>query len=268
MDGAVGRWVYEFGEFRLDAGRRLLSRVADGARIAVSPKVLDACLYLVERAGDLVPKSRLLADLWPGMVVEENSLTQVVCDLRRALGESRGENRYVVTVPRRGYQFVAEVSRVLLVRPSPAVPDLTVAVLQFEHAGHGDADGLLATGIPDGILHRLAPRHRLRLVSHTSSFAFRGQHGDARVIGRTLGARYLVEGSVQQSGSRVRISAQLIDAADGSHLWSMMFDRAASDVFAVEDDVSLRVARALCDTLLHEASAAGAELPALVHGDA
>ncbi len=251
MDPAAQRWVYEFGDFRLDTGRRVLSGLSDGGRIPLTPKVFDAALYLVERAGEMIPKTRLLSDLWPGVVVEENSLTQVICDLRRALGELRGENRYVVTVPRRGYQFVAEVSRVTGVTTAAAAStDRTVAVLAFESAGGHGAGDVLTSGIPQAILHRLSETGGLRLVARSVALALGGHAGDARLIGRRLGARYLVAGGVQRLGSRRRITVELIDSADGSQVWSMMFDGAVADAFSVEDDVARRVTHAVRESLL------------------
>lgn len=244
MEQVAGPGIYEFGDFRLDAGRRTLCAVAGGGRITIAPKVFDVAQYLVEHAGELLAKSRLLAQLWPQTVVEENSLTQAICDLRRALGEQPHEHRYVVTVPRRGYQFVAEVTRVELARAAASRPDWTVAVLPFAKAGSHD-DDLVATGLADRILHGLACTAGIRLAAQTSSFAFRGRHDDVRAIGRRLATRYLIEGSVQQCGTRLRITTQLVDTADGKHIWSLMFDRDAADLFAVEDEVAAHVVMAL-----------------------
>jgi TolB-like protein len=244
MEQVAGPGIYEFGDFRLDAGHRTLCAIADGVRVWVAPKVFDAGLYFVEHAGELLAKSQLLAHLWPRMVVEENSLTQTVCDLRRTLGELPGENRYVVTVPRRGYQFVADVRRVGRAWETPPMPDWTVAILPFASSGRHEDDDLIATGLAESILHRLACTAGIRLVAQTSSFAFKDRHDDAREIGRHLAARYLIEGSVQHCSSRLRITTQLIDTADGKHVWSLMFDRDATDLFAVEDDVAEHVARA------------------------
>jgi TolB-like protein len=267
MGEAACRWVYEFGEFRLDACRRVLSVAADGARITVAPKVFDAAFYLVQRAGELIPKDRMLADLWPGVVVEENSLTQLISELRHAFGEARGDNRYIVTVPRRGYQFVAEVKRVSIAPASPPVPDRSIAVLPFGNPGHATEDDLLATGIPESIRHRLAGLSGLRLVAHeSSSLQLRGQNGDARAIGRRLGARYLVQGTVQHLGSHLRVTAQLVDAIDGSHLWSLRVDRTAVDGFALEDDVAQQVACAVCRSLLGTASVDATEPPVVTQG--
>ena len=114
--------VYEFGEFRLDAGRRLLYAKGGSTALAIKPKVLDALLYFVEHPGQLLEKDRLLTELWPGLVVEENGLTQTISALRGVLGETPGENRYLATVPGRGYRFVAVpvVGRRLPAPPSPS----------------------------------------------------------------------------------------------------------------------------------------------------
>ena len=97
--------VYEFDHYRIDAGRRLLTH--GGAPVPLKPKVFDTLLYLVSHQGRLLEKDELMRSIWPDTVVEENSLNQCVSTLRRALGESPGENRYIVTVPGRGYRFVA-----------------------------------------------------------------------------------------------------------------------------------------------------------------
>jgi DNA-binding winged helix-turn-helix (wHTH) protein len=97
--------VYEFDGFRIDAGRRLLTQ--RGAPVPLKPKVFDTLLYLALHQGRLLEKDELMRSIWPDTVVEENSLNQCVSTLRRALGESPGENRYIVTVPGRGYRFAA-----------------------------------------------------------------------------------------------------------------------------------------------------------------
>src|SRR5215510_9444490 len=105
------RIVYEFGGFALEAERRLLLRRESGEPIALTAKVLDTLLYLVEHRGETLDKDTLLRAIWPELVVEENNLTQNISTLRQVLGETRGENRFIVTVPRRGYRFVADVTR-------------------------------------------------------------------------------------------------------------------------------------------------------------
>lgn len=126
-----------------------------------------------------------------------------------------------------------------------ALPENTVAVLPFANLSSDPQDEFVALGIAEGVLHRLAGIRDLTLIARTSSFSFRDQSVDARDIGRKLNARYLVEGSVQRKEDRLRVTAQLIDAAAGVHVWSLRFDRSMDDIFAVEDEISHSVARAL-----------------------
>jgi DNA-binding winged helix-turn-helix (wHTH) protein len=102
---------YQFGDFCLDVGEQCLLRRDTGERILLTTKVLDTLVYFVEHAGETLDKDVLLRSIWPGTIVEENSLTQNVSTLCQLLGEARGDNRYIATIPRRGYRFVAEVSR-------------------------------------------------------------------------------------------------------------------------------------------------------------
>jgi TolB-like protein len=246
---------YEFGRFRLDATRRVILTSA-GDLLALPPKAFDAALHLVGNAGQVLSKERLMAHLWPGLVVEENGLAQLISTLRRALGDVRGENRYIATIPRRGYCFVATVLHVAAVTQAPSIRGRTVAVLPFDNWSGPGTDDLLAAGLAESILHRLAGTPGIKLVSQTSSFALRGLRCDAREVGRRLGAGYLVEGSLQRAGTRLRITAQLIDTTDGTHVWSLMFNVRADDVFRAEDYVSLRVERALRRSLVEPAGAA------------
>ena len=129
--------------------------------------------------------------------------------------------------------------------PAANLPSRTVAILPFANLSTEAHDEFVALGLSEGVLHRLADIRDLTLIARTSSFAFRDKPADARDIGRALNARYLVEGSVQRSGARLRVTAQLIDATTGGHLWSLRFDRTIDDIFAVEDEISQRVAEAL-----------------------
>lgn len=244
-----GLCCYEFGGFRLDSVRRVICTSAGDRRLVVAPKAFDAALYFVQNPGRVLPKEELLAALWPGLLVEENGLTQLISALRAALGETRGDNRYIVTVPRRGYCFVAPVLRVAAAT-DPSLQDRTVAVLPFDNWSSLRADESLAAGIAESILHRLAGAPGIRLVAQTSSFAFRGQHLDVRELGRRLEARHVIEGSLQRAGSKLRITAQLIDTTTGVHVWSLMFKLDAEDVFTVEDHVAQRVTRAVRHSLL------------------
>src|SRR5919199_2442268 len=150
--------LYEFGDFRLDASKRLLLRGA-GEVVSLTPKVFDTLLYLVERGGAVVDKDELMHLVWPDTVVEENNLNQNISALRRALGESRGEHRYILTVPGRGYRFVADVKThadaPVRAQP-PAVSSIrNLAVLPFTPLVAEHRDAALELGMADALIARL-----------------------------------------------------------------------------------------------------------------
>ncbi|MBW2716066.1 MAG: hypothetical protein JRD03_08315 [Deltaproteobacteria bacterium] len=131
----------------------------------------------------------------------------------------------------------------------------TIAVLPFVNMSKDPDNEYFSDGLADTLLHKLAQISSLRVAARTSSFAFKGQNVDIRTIGEQLGVSTIIEGSVQKSGGRLRIIAQLIDVADGSHLWSKNFDRPEEDLFAIQDEIAMEVAAALKVTLLGEESA-------------
>ncbi|HEU4692382.1 MAG TPA: winged helix-turn-helix domain-containing protein, partial [Vicinamibacterales bacterium] len=130
-----------------------------------------------------------------------------------------------------------------------APPARSVAVLAFENRGGAPGTDVFAEGIPETVLYQLARFPGLTVISRGSSFAFQGQPTDLRDIGRRLNVRYLLEGSVQTAGTRLRVTSSLVDTQSGASVWSMQFDRAASDVFAVQDEIAFEVARAMQLTL-------------------
>jgi TolB-like protein/cytochrome c-type biogenesis protein CcmH/NrfG len=133
--------------------------------------------------------------------------------------------------------------------PALALPDQSVAVLPFESLSTEPNNEFLALGIAETVLHRLASLHDLTVIARTSSFVFKNRSDDARQIGRALNARYLVEGSVQRAGERLRVQTQLIDAVSGKQMWSLAFDRPLADIFALQDEISSRVADQLSVSL-------------------
>jgi TolB-like protein/DNA-binding winged helix-turn-helix (wHTH) protein/tetratricopeptide (TPR) repeat protein len=129
------------------------------------------------------------------------------------------------------------------------LPDHTVAVLPFENLSPESNNEFLALGIAETVLHQLASLQDLTVIARTSSFVFRNRNEDAREIGRKLNARFLVEGSVQRAGERLRVTAELIDATSGARRWSLSFDRQLVDIFALQDEISTKVADALSVSL-------------------
>jgi TolB-like protein/Flp pilus assembly protein TadD len=234
--------ICEFGQFRLDREKRLLLQMG-GAVVPLTPKAYDTLAYLVVRAGAVVDKDELMHALWPDTAVEENNLTQNISMLRRILGEARGEHRYIATVPGRGYQFVARVTA----KDSVATPTPAIAVLPFVNVTGDPEYEYFADGLADELISALSKLPGLRVAARTSAFSFKGRQAHVHEIAAQLGASFFLEGSVRKSGSRLRVSAQLVNAADGYHMWSERYDREIEmrDLFEVQDEIVVSILDAL-----------------------
>jgi TolB-like protein/Tfp pilus assembly protein PilF len=236
---------YEFEDFRLEVSRRLLLR--QGQSVRLTPKVFDTLLLLVQRKGKVISKDDLMREVWPDTAVEENNLNQNISTLRRVLGENRGENRYIATVPGQGYRFVPTVASAGFAQLT--TEPVTVAVLPFVNLSSDEDSEFFADGISEEIINALAQIRNLRVVARISVFSFKGKQVDLRTVGATLNAGAIIEGSVRKSGDRVRIVAQLINAADGCHIWSERYDRELQDIFEVQDEIARTIADRLKVTL-------------------
>jgi TolB-like protein len=238
------RVLYEFGRFRIDPQRRRLLLRADGTMLAVPPRVFDTLLCLVEQRGEIVGKAALMSMIWPRMVVEENSLNRNIFLLRRILGESPEDHRYIVTAPGLGFRFVADVE-VIPEAPSEstAAPRaVCVAVLPFANPAQDPALEYLCSGIPDELIQALTGNDGIHVVCRLSSFACAAQpHTDARLIARDLGAGCLVTGSVRAGPDGLRVAVQLIDGHSGQQRWSQSFNRAADELLMLQQELQRAV---------------------------
>jgi serine/threonine protein kinase/TolB-like protein/Flp pilus assembly protein TadD len=247
--------LFAFGPFRLDPGSRRLLR--DGHPVPLPPKAFDVLLTLVEQRGRLVEKEELLRRVWPDVVVEEGNLTQHVFTLRKLLGETQAD-RYIVTVPRRGYQFVAEV---LEIPRGPARPvhretdadtrsqPKSLAVLPFAPLGLDESDQYLGFGMADALIMRLGNLRQV-IVRPTSAIRrYVGVAADPTVAARDLRVDLVLEGSIQRANERVRVTVQLVSAETGAALWGARFDEPLNDILAVQDSIAERVATALVPKL-------------------
>jgi adenylate cyclase len=276
MPEMAARIVYEFSNFRLDPQQRLLLCGADQRPVPLPPKVFETLLYFVERRGELLEKGTLLKAIWPNVVVEENSLNQNISTLRRVLGESPGEHRYIATEPGRGYRFVADVRTVVAPgaaqvtsdRPAAvasvgaAAPERkSIAVLPFANLTGDPAKEYLSDGMAEELIHMLARVPGLKVPARTSSFAYKGRNTDVRQIARDLGVATVLEGSVRGASERIRITAQLIDGQSGYHLWSQSYDREFGDLFKLQDELANAIVATLRATL-------DGKLPGRVHLEA
>jgi TolB-like protein/tetratricopeptide (TPR) repeat protein len=229
-----------FGQFRLDLKTRTLSR--DGAPIALAGRALDILCVLAAARGNVVTKDDLMAQVWPGRIVEDNNIQVHVSALRKALDEHRDGRSHVVTVPGRGYRLIDLEMPAARAPVSTAAQDRPgIAVLPFDNMSSDPGQEHFADGVVEEIITGLSRIRWLSVIARQSSFAYRGRSVDVRQIGRDLGVHYVLEGSVRKSGDRVRITGQLIDAASGAHIWAERFDGDLKDVFDLQDRVTASV---------------------------
>ena len=228
-----------FGPFRVDVRGRALYR--DGTGVSLGARSFDILCVLLALRGNLVTKDDLRARVWPGMIVEENTLHAHVSSLRRALGDGGAGKRYIVTAPGQGYRFVGEIAQPSL-PPLPEQP--SIAVLPFQNFD-GEPQDYFADGIVEEIITALTRFPTLFVIARNSSFTYKGRSVDIRQVGRELGVRYVLEGSVRRADDRIRITGQLIEAATGMHLWADRFDGRLSDIFALQDEVTARIVGAI-----------------------
>ena len=240
-----------FGRFRLDLGRRALWR--DDTRMRLPNKVLDVLCALVSANGNVVSKDELMTRVWPGSVVEENNIHVNVSALRKALQGAESGQDYVVTVPGRGYRFIAFDSAESIDKAVPrglSLPDRpSIAVLPFNNLSGAPEQEYFADGIVEDIITALSRMRWLFVIARNSSFTYKGRIVDVKQVGRELGVRYVLEGSVRKAANRVRISGQLIDAATGAHLWADRIDGALEDIFVLQDEVTACVVSAMTPKL-------------------
>jgi TolB-like protein len=233
-----------FGGFRFDLGRRELWR--DGAPVRLGSRALDVLSALAAAKGNVVTKDELLARVWPGLAVEENNLQVQVSALRKALDEDRSGQSYLVTVPGRGYRLIGLVGS----SNGPALPDKpSIAVLPFQNMSDDPKQEYFADGMVEDITTALSHMRWLFVIARDSSFVYKGRTVDVKQVGRELGVRYVVEGGVRKVAHRVRITAQLIDASTGAHLWADHFDGDREDIFDLQDQVTASVVGAIAPKL-------------------
>jgi len=289
---------YCFEAYTLDLRRGCLRKVDQ--EIDLRPKSFGVLRHLVENAGRLVSKDELVKIVWPDVIVTDESLTQCVSEVRRALGD--GDQRVIKTVPRRGYLFAASVSshsaeraafdaamadasgpvegkvdriaqdlgerrlktiaeptRVHSVSPDAVVgksapaltlPDMpSIAVLPFQNLSGDPEQEYFADGVVEEIITALTRFRNLFVIARNSSFTYKGRTVDVKQVGRELGVRYVLEGSVRKAANKLRISGQLIDSSTGTHLWADHFDGSLGDIFDLQDHVTASVVGAIAPKL-------------------
>jgi TolB-like protein/DNA-binding winged helix-turn-helix (wHTH) protein/Tfp pilus assembly protein PilF len=302
---------YKFGPYRLDAAERVLIR--DGEPVILPPKDLETLLVLVERAGHIVEKEELLEKVWPGVFIEEGNLARRIFNLRQVLGDSEDGRKYIETIPRRGYRFVAAVredgdstaSNLAFPRASePAQTTVRVevepkkttwwlaalalsvvlaatailisrhfqplrnsppqkvmlAVLPFVNLSGDAREDYFADGLTEEMIAQLGQFQpsRLGVIARTSTVRYKDTKETAAQIGKELGVGYLLEGSVRRGGERVRVTAQLIQVGEQTHLWAESYERPLTDVLNIQRELAEKITHSLSIQLLPAGTTASA----------
>lgn len=238
-----------FGPFRLDLELRQLSR--DGHPIKLGSRALDILCTIAAAGGEIVTKDELMERVWTGLVVEESNLQVHVSALRKALDEKDGAV-HLVTVPGRGYRLmgVRPSQAVALDEPAKAenVPTSerpSIAVLPFQNMSDDPNQEYFADGMVEEIIAGLGRIKWLLVIARNSTFTYKGKAVDVRQVGRELGVRYVLEGSVRKSANRLRTTAKLVEADTRAQLWTERYDTALGDLFAVQDEIAMSVIGAI-----------------------
>jgi len=248
---------YLFEEYAFDTDRRELHRGADF--VSVAPQVFDLLDYLIRNRERVVSKDDLINVIWNGRIVTDAALTTRLNVARTAIGDSGEEQRLIKTLPRKGFRFVGPVleaqgpagaatadNPIESQRPALALPDKpSIAILPFTNLSSDPDQDYFADGMVDEITTALSRFKSLFVVASNSSFAYKGKAVDVKQVGRELGVRYVLEGSVRKAAGKVRIIGQLIDAATGVHLWADRFEGDLSDIFALQDRMTESVVSAI-----------------------
>lgn len=232
------RRTFLFGPYLLDLGQRQLLR--EGKLVPLRPKIFDTLRALVENHGRLLHKDELMAMVWPDTAVDESNLTHNLSVLRKSLGQN-DKAQYIVTLPGRGYRFIAPVEAPL---------EGSVAVRPFSNLSPDPEQDFFCDGMAEELIDALASVEGLRVVGRTSSFDRRLRDLSSPEVGEKLRVSAILEGSVRKAGERLRISAHLIRTSDGTQLWSEHYDRELGDVFEIQEDIARAIVNRLRRKLL------------------
>jgi len=235
--------IVRFGPYELDQRSAELRK--NGHRIRLHAQPFQILIALLEHPGEVVSREKIRRKLWPDeTVVEfEHSINAAVKRLRDSLQDSAENPRYIETLTRRGYRFIAEVKAQAGDTRQALTP--AIAVLPFADLSGDKENEYFSDGLAEEIIDSLTRVPGLKVIARTSSFAFKGRQEDIRKIAAALGVTNVLEGSVRRAGSRIRVIAQLISAEDGSHLWSERYDREMADIFAIQEEIAQAIASAL-----------------------
>ena len=253
--------LYLFEDFVHDTDRRELRR--GPTVVPIAPMAFDFLEFLIRNRERVLTKDDLIASIWCGRIVSESAFSACINAARSAINDTGEEQRLIRTVPRKGMRFVGAVREMQRpealtaadaeteqARPTLTLPNRpSIAILPFANMSGDPEQEYFADGMVEEIITALSRLRWLFVIARNSSFTYKGRAVDVRQVGRELGVRYVLEGSVRKSANRVRITGQLIDTATGAHLWADRFDGGLEDIFDLQDDVTASVVSAMAPKL-------------------
>jgi len=255
---------YRFNDYLLDTESLELSR--NGAILHAEPQVIELLVLLVEHSGQLVTRNEINRTVWRGRIVSEAALSSRIKTLRQLLGDTGKMQQYLRTVHKRGFRFVADVEPVETADPAmrtqagstarsglaavvtdaaTATADTNrpvVAVLPFGNLSGDNEQEYFADAITADIITHLSKHRWLQVIARNTMLGYKGRAVDVRELSKQLGAVYVVEGSVQRAGNRIRVGANLINGDTGHQLWSDRYDRELADIFELQDEITETIA--------------------------
>jgi len=261
---------YLFENYALDTDRRELH--CGREVIAIAPQVFDLLHYLIDNRERVVGKDDLIRTIWQGRSVTDMALTTRLNAARRTIGDSGDEQRLIKTLPRKGFRFIGPVQEA----PGPAVASVTsgspgssfafpdkpsLVVLPFTNLSSDPEREYFVDGVTESLTTDLSRMVGIFVIGRNTAFAYKGKHADLKQVGRELGVRYVLEGSVQHGDGRMRINVQLIDAETGNHLWAERFDKPIADLFDMQDEIGARLANQLGTELVTAEARRAARAP-------
>jgi len=219
--------------------------VAAGQTVRLQPRVMQVLVALARADGEVVSRDELLASCWGGLAIGDDAINRCIGRLRR-LSEEEAPGAFTIgTLPRIGYRL-SPVADLASASPAQgAVRKLSICVLPFANRSDDQQQEYFSDGISEDIITDLSKVSSLSVVARNAAFAFKGRSADLREVARELGVSHVLEGSVRKAGNRVRITAQLIDGEAGNHIWAERYDRDLTDIFALQDEISMAIVTAL-----------------------
>ncbi|MFM9938635.1 MAG: winged helix-turn-helix domain-containing tetratricopeptide repeat protein [Hyphomicrobiaceae bacterium] len=249
--------LLRFDNFEIDLDAATLR--SGGAAVIVEPQVFELIAFLVANRGRLVSYDEIVDNVWKGRIVSDAAIATRVNAARKALGDDGAAQRVIKTVRGRGLRFDLKPLDMAsetdlgsqgvagsVGKPHEIAADMpSIAVLPFDNMSNDPEQSYFADGIVEDIITGLSRVRQFFVIARNSTFTYKGKSADVRQVGRELGVRYVLEGSVRKAGNKLRITGQLIEAGTGHHIWADRFDGELSDVFELQDRITSSVIGAI-----------------------